>query len=249
MENLSLYTVDNVVAPVVLPIEAVSAIQRAKSWSSYCTPPDVVTDGNTIAWYDAADLTTITKDGSNLVSQWNDKLAGGYNLVQADTGLQPLYSDGEIIFNNKLMAVATFSAAQPPTTWYLIFKVITDRAGAVHFKALNQLFVAQSPLQNPPSARFTSGIYTPYISMAASAWHVIIMKTTGTEAWIQLNDDTRLSNTGTGQRIGQPFTVGQAAGWPYAGAHISFKEIICRHIDETDENINLFKEYLKKKVA
>jgi len=48
MENLSLYTVDNVVAPVVLPIEAVSAIQRAKSWSSYWStrkPSDLIVTG------------------------------------------------------------------------------------------------------------------------------------------------------------------------------------------------------------
>lgn len=33
------------------------------------TPANVETD----AWYDANDLTTITKDGSNLISAWNDK--------------------------------------------------------------------------------------------------------------------------------------------------------------------------------
>ena len=42
--------------------------------------PSVITDGNTVGWWIADDLTTITKNGSNVVSQWRDKLGGGVNF-------------------------------------------------------------------------------------------------------------------------------------------------------------------------
>lgn len=45
-------------------------------------------------WYDANDLSTITKDGSNKVSQWNDKSGNGRNVGQGTAGNQPLYVTG-----------------------------------------------------------------------------------------------------------------------------------------------------------
>lgn len=43
-------------------------------------------------WLDAADAATITKDGSNAVSQWNDKSGGGFNFTQGNASYKPTYS-------------------------------------------------------------------------------------------------------------------------------------------------------------
>lgn len=52
-------------------------------------------------WLDANDSSTITKDGSNYVSQWNDK-SGNNNHVYQETGnLQPLYSSASSLAGNK----------------------------------------------------------------------------------------------------------------------------------------------------
>ncbi|CAB4213862.1 Concanavalin A-like lectin/glucanases superfamily [uncultured Caudovirales phage] len=48
--------------------------------------------GGCSLWLDASDATTITKDGSNLVSQWNDKSINGYNATQATGAKQPTYT-------------------------------------------------------------------------------------------------------------------------------------------------------------
>ena len=46
-------------------------------------------------WYDSSVLDDITKDGSNRVSQWNDKV-GSDNLVQSTSSNQPLWvNDGQ----------------------------------------------------------------------------------------------------------------------------------------------------------
>lgn len=44
-------------------------------------------------WLDSSDLTTITKDGGNLVSQWNDKSGEGNHVTQATGTNQPLWVD------------------------------------------------------------------------------------------------------------------------------------------------------------
>ena len=80
------------------------------------------TDISSLAhWYDASDSSTITKDGSNRVSQWNDK-KGSDNLVQATSGNQPLWTDADqnskavIDFvSSRYMANSASSVAQPNT--------------------------------------------------------------------------------------------------------------------------------------
>lgn len=43
------------------------------------------------AWYDFTDLATITKDGSNLISQINDKSGNSRHAIQVTPASQPLY--------------------------------------------------------------------------------------------------------------------------------------------------------------
>jgi hypothetical protein len=44
------------------------------------TPPAVISDGNTVAWYDSTDLTVITKDVNDYVNIWWDKVYGQSTL-------------------------------------------------------------------------------------------------------------------------------------------------------------------------
>lgn len=45
-----------------------------------------------VLWFDAKDLSSITKDGSNRVSQWSDKSASAAHAVQAVDANKPTYS-------------------------------------------------------------------------------------------------------------------------------------------------------------
>ena len=51
--------------------------------------------GGLVKWYDASELTTITKDGSDFVSVWGDLSPWGANATQATAANQPKYlADG-----------------------------------------------------------------------------------------------------------------------------------------------------------
>lgn len=52
-------------------------------------------------WLDASDISTITKNGSNYVSQWNDKSGNNNHVSQSTASLQPSYSSSYSIANNK----------------------------------------------------------------------------------------------------------------------------------------------------
>jgi hypothetical protein len=50
-------------------------------------------------WFKSNDLTTITKDGSNLVSQWNDKSGNSRNATASGTA-RPTWNNSKMVFNN-----------------------------------------------------------------------------------------------------------------------------------------------------
>ncbi len=67
-----------------------------------------------VLWLDAADATTITKNGGNAVSNWADKSGNGYNATQAITSQMPNY--GSITKNGS--PVLSFTAANSQILFY-----------------------------------------------------------------------------------------------------------------------------------
>lgn len=90
------------------------------------TPPACISDGNTVGWYIADDLTTITKDGDNLVAQWNDKLGSGHDFKQANDTNKPTWSADGITFDgsDNFMITDAFTYTYPQFV-YMVLKQIT----------------------------------------------------------------------------------------------------------------------------
>jgi hypothetical protein len=84
----------------------------------------IISDGNTIGIYIASDLSTITKDASDRVAGWNDKLAGGHPLLQAGAdNIKPVWSADGISTDGirQYMKTGIFTFARPAYV-YLVFK-------------------------------------------------------------------------------------------------------------------------------
>ncbi len=81
------------------PIQGAVGGLNAEDLSSTLITNNVAVTGNEVGWWLASDESTITKDGSNLVSVWADKLASGRDLVQATGTKQPIWSASGITFD------------------------------------------------------------------------------------------------------------------------------------------------------
>ena len=90
--------------------------------------PAVLSDGNTVKWFDFAE--NVTYDGSNFVSVWDNKtgitgiIPGA--LLQADGAAQPIINANGILFDGiaDFMKCVDFSFIQPEQI-YIVFKQIT----------------------------------------------------------------------------------------------------------------------------
>lgn len=100
--------------------------------------PAILKDGNTVAWYDAQDSSTITKDVSNFVSRWNDKLGSGHDLIQATATKQPLINSEGVLFDgvNDFMKTSSFTFSQPEYI-YIVVKQVTNVSSGRIFDGVN----------------------------------------------------------------------------------------------------------------
>jgi hypothetical protein len=91
-------------------------------------------------WLDASDSGTITKDGSNKVSQWNDKSGNGNNAYQGSSTSQPIYNSTGL---SSLLPALTQSSVE-----YLNLTALLGFSPATMFAvtALNSISSGNNPL-------------------------------------------------------------------------------------------------------
>jgi len=89
---------------------------------------DVINDGHTVAWYDASDDSTITKDADNYVSEWRDKLGSGHDLAvnpdeDSSGGQNPMHNavTDTVYFggDSQNLKTESFTWGQPCFVYYL----------------------------------------------------------------------------------------------------------------------------------
>ena len=97
--------------------------------------PNILFDGNTVAWYDYEKL--VTKD-SNLVSVWGDQSGLGHDLLQSGVA-RPLWTSDGILFDgiNDFMKTVAFTLEQPEFI-YMIVKQVAWVSGKYLFDGETQ---------------------------------------------------------------------------------------------------------------
>lgn len=196
---------------------------------------------NAASWYEFADMSTITKDESDLVSQWSDKFATGRNFVQATDNLKPTWTADGIVSNAKKMN----GVAGPHIyTIYLLFKINVLTHGDRLLSVTNSVFFIELLAGN--NIRTCGGLYT-----TAQAVHVgefLILKINqfqGENSWVQVNDNARVISDSGALGTASAFTLGYGS---IISANVTFKELIMHTTNDTDEQVAIIGNYLKKKV-
>ena len=213
--------------------------------------PAIIEDGNTVAWYLSDDLSTITKDGSDLVSVWADKLGSGHDLIQ-NTGInQPLWvlNDG-ILFDGiaQFMKTATFTFNQPEMI-YIVFRQITwtndDRV--FDGDTTNSAAVYQSGTLPDVKlyAGSTSGANSDLIMGVFGIARVLF---NGANSSFQINETPQIvGNFGLSNMGG--FTLGSRGAHNIEWSNIQVKEIILRKIADSAQDEQDIYDYLAAKYS
>src|SRR5450631_3296183 len=72
--------------------------------------PGGLGNGNMVIWLNANNTSSITKNGSNQVSQWADLSGNNYNFSQATVAKEPVYGAVSGPYNRPALAFTSTSA-------------------------------------------------------------------------------------------------------------------------------------------
>ncbi len=197
----------------------------------------LLNDGNTVAWYIYDKLLTITKDGSDLVSEWRDFLGSGNDLLQAVGGKEGVWGSDGISFDgiSQFMKALTFTLAQP-TIIYIVFQQVSwtanDRVFDGHVHTSGML------LQGTSTPKLTSGAPTPGVAQSGlnvGDFGIIRCVFSGVNSKLIINNEQLyIHNAGTNDMSG--FTLGATgAGTAFFG-NILVKDVILRGVDENEDD-------------
>ena len=200
--------------------------------------PSQITDGNTVAWYVADDLTTITKDGSNLVSRWNDKLESGHDLLQsgADT-LKPVWGNDGVLFNDpeprglRYLKAAPFTLNQPTFIYAVVrYKIYVGQNYLFDGNSGDTCMVYMDAATGPSLKAYAGDFSPSNTNLAVNTWGIIRVLYSGASSKFGINTSFVTGNFGAGNAGG--FILGASGYAPGTtlGSYTEWKEIIIRKV-------------------
>lgn len=216
----------------------------------------ILTDGNTTAIFVYDENSTITKDGSNLVSEFKDFLNQAGSKLTASGTLRPTHQSDGILFNgttNRLKGA--FTLVQPEVI-YGNLKQITWGSSRYIFDG----YSANDPGANngcvqqfsasPQLLAYAGIVGSTNNNLAIDQWGILRVTFNGASSKIQVNETTPVTgNFGAANMNG--LSIGGFAGInvtspaPYS-ANIKVKEFIIRKVVEPTNDSKIY-NYLKNK--
>jgi hypothetical protein len=198
-------------------------------------------DGNTFGWYDPSDLTTITKDGSNLVSQINDKVAGVNNLVATGTQRPTWSSPGVMTLDGIANMMQKIATLNQPETIYMVVKQITweNGTGYICDGGSPDSVVIYQVGTSPQLKAYAGTLSTVNSDLALDTWGIIRFVVNGASSKFQINESTAISWNAGAKNAGG-FTLGAKCSNILWG-NIAVKDIIIRKVAEEVAIFNYLK--------
>lgn len=190
----------------------------AASFTSYPVTNNVLQSypaelANRFFWYDPSDLTTITKDGADIISRVNDKLGNGNDLVAGSA----LWTANTVLYDgsSQVLASGAIAAMVQPCVISIIIKHITWTANDRWFDGYIYNSARITQAVSSPNIRAYAGLSSGTLSVPLDTWGVLTVIFNGANSWLQWNDGTPVEgNFGAGNpggiRIGN--SLGGGAG-------------------------------------
>ena len=216
--------------------------------SGVLPPPAVISDGNSVAWYIADDLSTITKDVSDFVSVWADKLGSGNDLLES-TNKPKWFLDDGILFDgvNDVMKTGAFTFNQPEQI-YIVFKQVTWTSNLYIFDGNTLLKGALRQTAGTNQIVAYAGSNSGGQTLALDTYAIVRILFNGASSEIILNEDTPVTGNFGANNMGG-FTLGALGNGTQGYTNIQVKEIILRKIADSSGDETDIYDYLKSKYS
>ncbi len=239
------------VAPALNPLKQESSGSVVNNFTetitSYITYPAALDDGHHW-WYDATDLTQVTKDGSNLVSVWHSKGVADRTLLQATGTNQPLWvSPGTIRFDgiDNFLKTAAFTWNQPCFVYMLVKQITWTNYDTIFDGNTSFSLCLRQRTTSPVIVIRAPNDVASNSDLILNTWAVVRVLTNGANSKIQVNNSAATTGECTSNAGG--FTVGARGAGNGAWSNIEVKDIVCCDQDDAANEAEIYAFLLSRK--
>lgn len=200
-------------------VSSVSVANPFRSNGSAFTPASIA---NLTFWIDASDAASITVDGSNNVSQWNDKSGNGFHAGQSNSAKRPSYTGSNQIkgrnvpnfdgSNDNLITTGTMSVSQPNTT-FVVFKYPSGLSTTTRYLfdgSVNRQFIIVATPTTPSQINFGAGTTVGITSLTGieNATSYVTSVFNGASSQVRVNGVQRSTGNPGTNGVGTALVIG-----------------------------------------
>lgn len=203
-------------------------------------PSFLTSDGYTEMWF-IDDEANMTKNGSQLVTNWDDLSTNDFDLANEGNGAEPTWSSSGVTFNGTADQLwnTEINQAQPYVAYIVMSQLtwtIFDRLFG--FQA-SDIYAWQRTAS--PSIQFVANsTYSNVDPVGLNTLFVFVVRLQGATSKVQINDGTPVTfNGGTGAL--NDFNIGKEEG------NVLVREIIIRSVADDSTNETAILNYLMAK--
>lgn len=194
----------------------------------------IIGDGNTLGWYDAQILSTITKGAySNGVTEFRNLLGTGKDFLSYSP---PIWSiDGITFSSERSLYTASFTNVPQPITIYMVAKALSWSANAKFFDGgtIGELYIFQTTA-TPVIAISALGVSLDNNAFTLNKWKILRGVFHENESTFAINTTYSYSVNSIGTNGLTGFTLGKHGGITWSGfANYTLKELIVRSSADT----------------
>lgn len=209
--------------------------------------PAILNDGHTKIWGDPTELSSITKDESNRVSSWADKLLSGVAFTQSTDDLKFIYSAAGLTADGSddYMQTAALTFNQPATI-YLVINIVSFVNYERIFEGLGAntiLFMRTDPNGIVMDAGTAS---TRETSLVQGTTGIVRIVLNGASSKLQVNENAAVEGNFGANAIGGILLAARKTIYDL-NANIIFKDVIFRDIADGSTDYDSIYTYLKTK--
>lgn len=221
--------------------------QAVTNNSEQSTIPAVLSDGNTVAWYDFEE--NVTADESNYVSIWGDKSGNNNDLEQSNGSYQPLLTATGILFDGVDNTMKKVFTLNQPEMIYIVFKQITwtlyDR---IFDGGVDQNTGTLQQSSTSPDLRINAGGSVSGATMPLDTYGIARIVFNDDASKVQINESAAIEGDARDNNMAG-FTIAGRPQIQSQSSNIEVKEIIIRKIvDEAKDEIDIY-NYLSDKYS
>ncbi len=228
---------------------------KSTEYSSYCTYKQSITntpisDGNTVGWYVADEIATLTKDGSEKVSVWEDKLGSGNDLAQATADAQPVWSSTGIAFDGTDDYMEKAFVLSTPASVYIVAKRTAHEHTAKFFDGIQNATTMTVFAFNPsPNAYMGDGTTNigPFNTIPINSWFIGRFIYNGASSRAIIDANAAVTGTLANKNAGGFSLAISKSSIPDLFSQNDYREVIVRKVGDSSAYDTAFYNYLMNK--